>query len=639
MKNVKLLLYIFFLFQMAGKIQSQSYTLCLGTFSQIPGGNPLSLSNCTYALYPGPVTSTVNSFIISPTVTTVYTITTTGLNASSQLLTSTLTPTVYVGSVSASLTSPTGFSIGCNSASVTVVNINNAQSSPYVGAPISYSMLAPGTPTGNLASGILSANSSYSITTPGSYTFVVRDNIYYCSSYYPINIIANNLPQTAGQISISNTLDCNNPTALAQVVSPNIAYSYLWLPQNVAGTNLTVTSNTAVPASSVAFNQTLVAINPANTCTASTVAAVIQNIFKPIASATTNVPLGFCTPSLILTNVSSSGIPLGLFTATAPVVATQWIGPPPQGSVGLSTTYLAVTSGVYTIVVQDQNNGCVNSGTTSVYVTPTAAFNTTVSGAQVSFAGSNAGVGPMTSFYWNFGDGVTSTIQNPTHLYNSSGSHLVTFKKINSPVCQDSITQSVNVSGIPCLANSGFSLAPTATPQVWYAIPNYPWNVTAAQWSWGDATSSNSLYSSHQYAAAGLYNICLSVTVSCVGSSSTCTSYSVYRVSEAMQIAEIIVKAPDLSTGVTNLTTNNSSQWQVLPNPAKNKISLVSTSLVSEAVEIKIIDFSGKLVFHQLAEKADDALSVDVSSLSEGVYNILISGANTNEVQRLIMAR
>ena len=58
--------------------------------------------------------------------------------------------------------------------------------------------------------------------------------------------------------------------------------------------------------------------------------------------------------------------------------------------------------------------------------------------------------GNITSWKWDFGDGETSTEQNPKHHYDSDGSYSVTLI-ITGPSCEDMRTEDnyIEVSGCP----------------------------------------------------------------------------------------------------------------------------------------------------------------------------------------------
>ncbi|MBP2132089.1 PKD repeat protein [Methanomicrobium sp. W14] len=63
---------------------------------------------------------------------------------------------------------------------------------------------------------------------------------------------------------------------------------------------------------------------------------------------------------------------------------------------------------------------------------------------EVSFEDQSSG--DTTSYYWDFGDGNTSTVSNPSHTYASSGTYEVTLTVCNGDACT-SITKSITVFG------------------------------------------------------------------------------------------------------------------------------------------------------------------------------------------------
>ncbi|MGZ6537562.1 MAG: PKD domain-containing protein, partial [Bacteroidia bacterium] len=60
----------------------------------------------------------------------------------------------------------------------------------------------------------------------------------------------------------------------------------------------------------------------------------------------------------------------------------------------------------------------------------------------------------ITNWNWNFGDGFTSTLQNPVHPFNSGGSFNVTLVTTSAAGCKDTIVYPVNIQGLP-IANAG----------------------------------------------------------------------------------------------------------------------------------------------------------------------------------------
>lgn len=81
---------------------------------------------------------------------------------------------------------------------------------------------------------------------------------------------------------------------------------------------------------------------------------------------------------------------------------------------------------------------------------PSANFTDTVSGLTVSFVDTSTDTGgTITSRSWTFGDGGTSTAQNPTHTYAAAGTYSVTETVTDSNSKTSSKTASVTVSVTP----------------------------------------------------------------------------------------------------------------------------------------------------------------------------------------------
>jgi PKD repeat protein len=615
---------------------------CVGSNFVISAVNSLNLSNPSYSLNPGGIISPNPTFAVAPTSLITYTLYVTGTNSNSAVVTT--SSTVNVNGLTYSLASPQAYSLGCGQQSVCLVNILGASTAPIPGGQVSYSLLAPGS-SSILPTGTLSNIASYPINVPGIYTVVVRDNTSLCTDRSTVNITANQTSPVIGSITVSqNTLTCSNGSISIQAI-PSPSMQYNWLPFGVQSSSITIFSTVAL--ANGAFNSvTLVVTDPSNSCLSATLIPFHKNCFKP--NAIINYPIsGSCQNSVIITHSSNSTIPNSIFSNSLPVVAHLWEGPSPQTTLGLSSTYTAQAIGIYTLTAMDMNNGCIKTETFQVagfMLSPVAAFVHTVTSGVAVFNNVSTRTDPNPNYFWDFGDGTTSAQQHPTHTYLSSGAYLVKLKITNFDTifssvfpCADSIIQSVNVSGIPCLANSNFSMVSTGTAQVWNAVPAYPWNVTAASWNWGDGNVSNTLYTSHQYSAAGMYNICLSVTVSCVASSSTCTSYSVFRTSQAASIFKVNVVAPDLISGLALANADEQLSWNIVPNPNSGEFKLHLNTPKSESMRVVISDITGRIVYKQFIEVDSASVSVYTNNLPSGMYLVTLESENRKVTKRMVV--
>jgi gliding motility-associated-like protein len=97
-------------------------------------------------------------------------------------------------------------------------------------------------------------------------------------------------------------------------------------------------------------------------------------------------------------------------------------------------------------------------GGTATFASPNPTFTSTTTcvGQATQFTNTTAG---SNTYSWNFGDGGTSTAQNPTHTYAAAGTYTASLLVTTNPGgCQNIVTQSVTVNPIPTV-NAGADVA------------------------------------------------------------------------------------------------------------------------------------------------------------------------------------
>ncbi|HZR54325.1 MAG TPA: PKD domain-containing protein [Streptosporangiaceae bacterium] len=137
---------------------------------------------------------------------------------------------------------------------------------------------------------------------------------------------------------------------------------------------------------------------------------------------------------------------------------------------------------------------------------------------SVSFTGSATGGTAPYSYSWNFGDGSSSTAQNPSHTYSSAGTFTATLTVTDSssPAKTATATATVTVSAVGNPLAATASAVPTSgqiplgvafTGTATGGNPPYSYS-----WNFGDGSSSTAQNPSHTYSAAGTYTATLTVT-------------------------------------------------------------------------------------------------------------------------------
>lgn len=115
-------------------------------------------------------------------------------------------------------------------------------------------------------------------------------------------------------------------------------------------------------------------------------------------------------------------------------------------------------------------------------------------------------------FFWNFGDGSTSTSSSPSHLYPNTGVYTISLVAVDSGTCNiiDSTTTTITINPLPTAA---FTYSPQPPePNVRTIFNNNSTGATHYEWLFGDGDSAVSLTIDtvmHQYEQTGTFNACL----------------------------------------------------------------------------------------------------------------------------------
>ncbi|UBM63513.1 PKD domain-containing protein [Candidatus Sulfidibacterium hydrothermale] len=114
-------------------------------------------------------------------------------------------------------------------------------------------------------------------------------------------------------------------------------------------------------------------------------------------------------------------------------------------------------------------------------------------------------------WHWDFGDGYTSTLQNPTHTYVYAGTYRVTLTVTNSYGSGAIKTDSIVVGDIPI---ARFTASPTGgTAPLTVTFTNHSLHTpTSWHWDFGDGDSSTLRNPTHTYTQVGVYTVTLTAT-------------------------------------------------------------------------------------------------------------------------------
>ena len=272
-----------------------------------------------------------------------------------------------------------------------------------------------------------------------------------------------------------------------------------------------------------------------------------------------------------------------------------------------SPSHIYNSPGTYAVCLVITNACTIDTFCTTITVCSplSASFTSLAAELTVSFSDSSTNA---TNWNWDFGDSSTDTVQNPVHIYNSSGTYTVCLVVNNS--CEaDTICMSITICEL-AIADFGFG-----TTDLTAGFTDQSGNVTSWYWDFGDGANDTVQNPSHTYVNSGTYYVCLSALNVC-SADTICDS--------------VMVTAQD-TTGIVSLFFER--QLEVFPNPTTGNITVRASSVI-ELFTIR--DMTGRLVLKQILNTKEFKLRLH--QFNKGLYIAYIRFEDgSTEIRRIVL--
>ncbi len=248
-------------------------------------------------------------------------------------------------------------------------------------------------------------------------------------------------------------------------------------------------------------------------------------------------------------------------------------------------------------------------------------------GGNYSFL--NGSSGNVVNVQWNFGDGTTSTLQNPSHTFTANGYYVVVLTVTDSlslnGYCFDYEAKLVHVTGVnnSLNCNAGFSMIPDINSNYVYVFNSSFGNNLNYYWDFGDGSYSNEAYPNHNYTAAGPFNLCLYVYDGLGCNSYYCDTIDVDGTVVRQFGFSINVTTPN-SVGI-NDQTKTLNQISVFPNPS-NGIYILNFKEFKSLKKYSVVDMLGNIILTKSIDS--EKTIIDISNFSAGIYILKTDGFN-----------
>lgn len=243
--------------------------------------------------------------------------------------------------------------------------------------------------------------------------------------------------------------------------------------------------------------------------------------------------------------------------------------------------------------------------TYSACQTPTPMFTWTEQNNNIVFTNQTIG---NTSYHWDFGDGLTSSVKDPIHNYQQNGTYQVCLTVTDS--C-DSKTYCDSVD----FCRKPVALFDFAIDNHSVQFANGSYDATTYWWDFGDGFFSNLKNPHHTYNSNGIYIACLTVTNSC-GQDTKCDTIFLCE----KPIAGFLYSSNQLSFTFNNTSVGgNTYYWQFGDGNSSNSVNPTYTYSVPGIyfVCLTIIDSCGNSIFcDSIDARVTGKIELDMESIN-----------------------
>ena len=486
--------------------------------------------------------------------------------------------TASVGVPIFTITSPTNFTIGCGSKSVTSMQVTNVITSPTLNVAVNYTFMTPpvtSTPTTFSVSPNLN-----NITVPGTYVVYVKDMTNNCVSSQSISIIQNTIAPNINFIQPLSILSCKDPSMILNGISSNSNTSISWTVPATPSNSINPTANHTVsinPAITGATNNitsvgifTVGAVDQNNMCSSSKTVQILQDVRLPkfTISALSNSVINCKNADVVI-------VPIVTPTLAVALVPT-YVWYPPVGPGVPGSQFNTTASGSHTSISTSAINGCTYSATyivASDLVPPalniSPAFtldcatypNVTLT---PSITGSSAGF----TYSWTVPAGaLTSPLTGSALTTNYTGGYMVVVTNTNNGCVNQAFYQVVE---------GGIKASFNAIPDYGFAPLSVTFNNTSATstgassiistWGYGNGAVTQTVYNSQPtsatYTAAGTYWVYLKVQKgTCID---TAMRKVIVELPSKLEVPNVFTPNGDKSNDIFRLRATNLKELYII---------------------------------------------------------------------------
>jgi PKD repeat protein len=292
-----------------------------------------------------------------------------------------------------------------------------------------------------------------------------------------------------------------------------------------------------------------------------------------------------------------------------------------QSSEEQNPNHVYAADGTYTVilmVLEEDGSDDVKTKMNYITVTDTApkadfSYSQDTAPLTISFTDQSTSYDEIVSWFWDFGDGQTSTEQNPTHKFPDDGNFNVRLTVTDDDGSTDTISKQVALMNSPPTADFDIvsSEKPTVNEDISFIDQSSDPDGDIVSWFWdlGDGTNSTAQNVTHRYQALGTYIVSLTITDNDGATDTASKNITIYDVTPPVTIDDydglwhntdftITLTATDDLSGVAE------TYYRINEGPIRNVGThgqpLITTESANNRLEYWSVDNAGNEETHHI---------------------------------------
>ena len=297
------------------------------------------------------------------------------------------------------------------------------------------------------------------------------------------------------------------------------------------------------------------------------------------------------------------------------------------------------STGEYEVALTIETNNCTNTSVNYIYTGDSAWYSNECQALfwfeenrnnpyELQFNDISYAEGSILQWYWDFGDGESSYLQNPNHTYSSEDTYDVKLSILTEDMCENDFTMRIKIDEDTTYCEDCHALFyPIISGKTVHFFDLTRVEPVWWHWNFGEGNSSDMQNPSYTFDELGVHRVAFSTGNGSCANSLLMDIYLEQKGSSAKMSYAI-------PYSMVSISNPKSIKFNIFPNPA---IDFININLPENTKGIiSIYNSSAQLILETNFEKNEISKQINIAKLQSGLYIIKLQSAQNIGVHKFV---